>query len=80
LISLQKAIEEKDLNAVKDFAHKIKGAARIIDAKRLVAVCEKLEDPINTKRIDQYAIQLSIAISSLEQEVKSYIRTNIEKN
>lgn len=78
LNSLRKAIEEKDLNAVRDFAHKIKGAARIIDAKRLVSICEKLEDASNIKKADQQVIQLSIEMSSLEQEVKAYMHTYIE--
>lgn len=79
LNSLREAIEEKDLNAVRDFAHKIKGAARIIDAKRLVSICEKLEDASNIKKADQQVIQLSIEMSSLEQEVKAYMRTYIDQ-
>ncbi|MBP7541637.1 MAG: response regulator, partial [Saprospiraceae bacterium] len=73
LNSMCRAIEDKDLSAVKDLTHKIKGAARIIDANRLISICEKLEDQNNIKNIEKYTSQLSMEIFNLENEIMAYI-------
>lgn len=78
LTSLHSAIKDKNLNEVKNLAHKIKGAARIIDAKRLVSACERLENQHNINQIEKYVTLLNTAISSLENEVKVYIIKNLK--
>lgn len=79
LNSMCRAIEDKDLSAVKDLAHKIKGAARIIDANRLVSICEKIEDQNNIKNIEKYTSQLSMEIFNLENEIMEYITKSKNK-
>lgn len=72
LLSLDVAVRNKDLKSTKDIAHKIKGAARIIDANKLVIACEGLENTqINT--IDYDAELVNIAIIQLEQEIITYL-------
>lgn len=76
LISIHEAIKNKDLKAVKDLAHKIKGAARIINAKRLAFTCENIENNYNNKKLPEYILQLDTAIFSLEKEIIAYLDTH----
>ncbi|WP_198781458.1 ATP-binding protein [Shewanella putrefaciens] len=73
LAALYRAFKTQDLNSVKELAHKIKGAARIIDAKRLVAICEKLEHPHLYGDLSAHIAQLEADIFALEEEVTTYL-------
>ena len=74
LQSLYTALENNDLSTIKDLAHKIKGAARIIDAQKLMSACEMLENASH-QQLNTYVEVVSQAIASLEAEVISYIQT-----
>lgn len=74
LQSLYVALENNDLSTIKDLAHKIKGAARIIDAQKLMSACEMLENASH-QQLNAYVEAVSQAIASLEAEVISYTQT-----
>lgn len=75
LAFLYDATKNKDLKSIKDIAHKIKGAARIIDANNLVIACEKLEES-QLHQINQNTEKVADAIMSLEQEIQAYLDKN----
>lgn len=78
LQSLFVALENNDCSSIKDLAHKIKGAARIIDAQKLMSACEMLENA-NHQQLNAYVEAVSQAITSLEVEVISYTQTASNK-
>ncbi|WP_198779830.1 response regulator [Shewanella putrefaciens] len=78
LQSLFVALENNDCSSIKDLAHKIKGAARIIDAQKLMSACEMLENA-NHQQLNAYVEAVSQAITSLEAEVISYTQTASNK-
>lgn len=73
--SLIQAKNNSDYQMFKDIAHKIKGAARIIDAKKLVACCEYLEQS-NHNSLDNYFTLLINELDRLDCEIADYIEKN----
>lgn len=71
LALLYDAVEKNDLKSLKELAHKIKGAAKIIDANMLVAACEKLEST-QIKSMDIDVNDIAVAIDILEKEISAY--------
>lgn len=69
---MYKEIESGNINSVKNLAHKIKGAAKIIDARKLVWYCEQLEVN-NVQDIMDNLKEISVEIKLLEKEILNYI-------
>lgn len=60
---------------LKDIAHKIKGAARIIDAKKLVACCENFEQSNHNSLENDYLLLID-ELARLDSEISDYIEKN----
>ncbi len=58
---------QQDLPGLADLAHRIKGGARIIDAQRLVAACEALENACRGGNAVQLAEPVEVLRQAMEQ-------------
>ncbi|MDI3270805.1 transporter substrate-binding domain-containing protein [Pseudomonas sp. AL03] len=67
---------EEDLLALSDLAHKVKGGARIVKAKRLIAACEQVEAVCDAtddvQLLEQVVATLKLEMSELATALKSY--------
>ena len=73
--TLIQAKKGMDYQRIKDIAHKIKGAARIIDAKRLVACCEILEQSSHNSLENDFLLLID-TLEKLDNEISDYIEKN----
>lgn len=73
--SLIQAKNNSDYQMLKDIAHKIKGAARIIDAKKLVACCENFEQSNHNSLENDYLLLID-ELARLDSEISDYIEKN----
>lgn len=73
--SLIQAKNNRDYQMLKDIAHKIKGAARIIDAKKLVACCENLEQSSYNSLENDFPLLID-ELERLDSEISDYIENN----
>ncbi|WPN45885.1 transporter substrate-binding domain-containing protein [Pseudomonas sp. P8_241] len=79
---LQSLSQTGDKQALLDIAHKIKGAARIVQASRLIESCEALETTcqgiFNDNEMAVYIKSLQRAMDELEHALRIQIRKNDE--
>ena len=73
--SLLQAKNNCDYQMLKDIAHKIKGAARIIDAKNLVTCCENLEQSNHNSLENDFSLLIN-ELDRLDCEIADYIEKN----
>ena len=71
--------ESKDRQSFLDIAHKIKGAARIVQASRLIDSCEALEQACNNRfhpeKVADCCKSMERAMLELEQALQQQIGT-----
>lgn len=70
--ALIKAQQSMDNKKIKDIVHKIKGAARIIDAKKIISFCEKIEES-NHNTLESDIESLIETLIDLDSEISDYI-------
>ncbi|MCU7965029.1 transporter substrate-binding domain-containing protein [Shewanella sp. SW32] len=73
LESILNSIKIEDFSLTKNLAHKIKGAAKIIDANTLISVCEQIEISASSEAMTQLSTQLEHCILSLENEINIFL-------
>ena len=73
LESILISIKNEDFSFTKNLAHKIKGAAKIIDANTLISVCEQIEISTSSEAMAQLSTQLEHCIISLENEINIFL-------
>ena len=74
LLALQARIEQRDLPAISDLAHRIKGPAQMIAASTIVECCEALERESRSETpsfdtVEDSFRQLREALQALESSV-----------
>ncbi|MCG9966229.1 ATP-binding protein [Shewanella cutis] len=72
---LIQARKNSEHQKIRDITHKIKGAAKIIDARDLVMCCEKIEGSSN-QSIEKDITPLLNALDKLDNEIASYVKNN----
>lgn len=78
---LLKLFSQNDLSGLADLAHRVKGGARIIQAKRLIRYCEQLQadcNGVNAARLTQSVDVLHEEMEALAQVLKSYIERAVD--
>ena len=70
---LQLALTEENVELIKKHAHRIKGAAKIINATKVVFDCEMLESCADNTKLAHYVNKMKKSILSLENEIKAYL-------
>lgn len=75
---LQLALAEENVELMKKHAHRIKGAAKIINATKIVFDCEMLENCADNTRLAHYVNKMGKSIQSLENEIKAYLDISSE--
>ncbi|MBV4496471.1 transporter substrate-binding domain-containing protein [Pseudomonas sp. SWRI12] len=76
LVRLLHLATRQDLPGLADLAHRIKGGARIIQAQRLIAACEALEEACregNVSLLTEAVENLRQAIDHLAEQLKTYM-------
>ncbi|QQZ39515.1 transporter substrate-binding domain-containing protein [Pseudomonas sp. SK3(2021)] len=76
LLRLLKLFSQNDLVGLGDLAHRVKGGARIIKAKRLIQCCEQLQNDCNGLdgvRLTQSVDALHEAMEALARVLEKYI-------
>ena len=78
--ALQALPQSKDPQAFLDLAHKIKGAARIVQATRLIDSCEALEQACHERFTDDEAAGCSAAVEGAMFELEKALQQQIAQH
>ncbi|HBC3983373.1 MULTISPECIES: ATP-binding protein [Vibrio harveyi group] len=76
IVSLKLAFQNEDLHDIRSIAHRLKGAAKIISASKVVTICEQLEKIEEIEEGNPYLLKLISATDHLEKEIEQYLSTN----
>lgn len=71
LAALQSAIGENDAQVLSELAHRIKGAARIVNAISVIGACNRLEEACHADLIEP--IQMELLALTLQTELEALI-------
>ncbi|NWB64595.1 Hpt domain-containing protein, partial [Pseudomonas sp. F1002] len=73
---LMQLFTQHDLPGLGDLAHRVKGGARIIKARRLIHTCEELETAckgLNSALLTEAVDNLQQAMEQLDQRLEEYL-------
>lgn len=70
--SLIQAKNHRDYKIINDIAHKVKGAARIIDARKLITYCENIEKSSQNSLENDFHLLID-ALDRLDNDISNYI-------
>ncbi len=72
LVSLQKAIDQQDVEQLKHLSHYIKGAAANVGVNSMSAIAQRIEESAIGEQFDD-ATELLVALADQQQQFAAYL-------